>query len=84
MPRSLELIGSRILVKRQLDGGVSLGFGSPPAAEDAVVTLDEAGGKRQHPKADREEDTPAIPETTAKSLIDILSGHGGGIGSFLA
>ncbi len=77
VPRSLELIGSRILVKRRLDGGVSLGFGSPPAPEDAVVTLDEPVANNDTSKVDREEDTPAIPETTAKSLIDILSGQGG-------
>ncbi len=77
VPRSLELIGSRILVKRRLDGGVSLGFGSPPAPADAVVTLDEQAGNDDSSKADRESDTPAIPETAAKSLIDILSGQAG-------
>ena len=78
VPRSLELIGSRILVKRRIDGGVSLGFGSPPAPEDAVVTIDDQPGDNDASKVDREGDAPAVPETTAKSLIDVLSGQGGG------
>ena len=78
VPRSLDLIGARILIKRQLDGSVSLGFGSPPAAEDAVVSLDEQAVNGDLAKADREANTSAIPETTAKSLIDILSGQAAG------
>jgi hypothetical protein len=78
VPRSLELIGSRILVKRTLEGGVNLGFGSPPAAEDASVVMDDQAGGDNLAKVDREGDAPAIPETTAKSLIDILSGQSAG------
>ena len=34
VPRGIELIGTRILVKRQIDGGLVLGFGTPAAPEN--------------------------------------------------
>jgi hypothetical protein len=77
VPRGIELIGTRILVKRQLDGGLVLGFGTPAAAENESATLDGAGAEITDPKASREEQTAILPEATAKSLIDILSGNGG-------
>ncbi len=73
VPRSLELIGSRILVKRQLDGSINLGFGSPPAPDEEAV-----GVSVQTDKADRENNAAAQPETPASSIIDVLSGQGAG------
>jgi hypothetical protein len=78
VPRSLELIGSRILVKRQLDGTINLGFGSPPAAENEFATMDVQSDGNQGTKADRESETLTPPETATSSLIDILSGKGVG------
>ena len=78
VPRSLELIGTRILVKRQLDGGLVLGFGTPAAPEDETIAMDGSSVNGNDPKASREEQTAIVPETTAKSLIDILSGTGEG------
>ena len=82
VPRGLELIGTRILVKRQLDGGLVLGFGTPAAPENESATLD-GGADISDPKASREEQTAVLPEATAKSLIDVLSGNGGASGTSL-
>lgn len=82
VPRGLELIGTRILVKRQLDGGLVLGFGAPAAPENESATLDGAVDAGD-PKASREEQTAVLPEATAKSLIDALSGNGGESGTSL-
>lgn len=82
VPRGLELIGTRILVKRQLDGGLVLGFGTPAAPENESAILD-GGADISDPKASREEQTAVLPEATAKSLIDVLSGNGGTSGTSL-
>ncbi len=78
VPRGIELIGTRILVKRQLDGGLVLGFGTPAAPENESATLDVGGAEITDPKASREEQTALLPEATAQSLIDVLSGNSGG------
>ena len=78
VPRSLELIGTRILVKRQLDGGLVLGFGTPPAPENETVALDNSYTSGDDSKAAREEQATLLPESTTKSLIEILSGTGEG------
>ena len=83
VPRGLELIGTRILVKRQLDGGLVLGFGTPAAPENESATLDGTAVDAGDPKASREEQTAVLPEATAKSLIDVLSGNGGESGTSL-
>lgn len=83
VPRGLELIGTRILVKRQLDGGLVLGFGTPAAPENESAVLDSAAVDASDPKASREEQTAVLPEATAKSLIDVLSGNGGESGTSL-
>ena len=78
VPRGIELIGTRILVKRQLDGGLVLGFGTPAAPENESATLDVTGAEITDPKASREEQTALLPEATAQALIDVLSGNSGG------
>ena len=78
VPRSLELIGTRILVKRQIDGGLVLGFGTPAAPENETVAIDGSSDDGGGTKASREEQTTIVPETTAKALIDILSSTGEG------
>lgn len=83
VPRGIELIGTRILVKRQLDGGLVLGFGTPAAPENESATLDGTAVDAGDPKASREEQTAVLPEATAKSLIDALSGNGGESGTSL-
>ena len=70
VPQSLEFIGSRIFIKRQLGGGLTLGFGSPPASENETVTLEASG---QDAEVGLEQ-VPALPEAAAKTLIDTLSG----------
>ena len=78
VPRSLELIGPRIRVKRNLEGGIELGFGSPAAAEQDVAVIDEnqssPTGKtdQQAVGADQIPDTDV--GTTGQSLINILAG----------
>ena len=76
VPRSLEFIGTRIFVKRQLDGGFALGFGTPAAPENEAVTMDNSSANDNTTKAGREEQTTILPGATAKSLIGILSGTG--------
>ncbi len=76
VPQELELIGSRIFIKRQLDGGLALGFGSPPAAEDEVVTMEGTSGEEGGSKDNRENQQSIATSTNARSLIDILSGNG--------
>ncbi len=77
VPKSLEFIGSRIFVKRQLSGELTLGFGSPPAPVDETVTMD----------AIAEEDgsetgqVPVLPQAAAKSVIDMLAGTAPGAGA---
>ena len=83
VPRGIELIGTRILVKRQIDGGMVLGFGTPAAPENESATLDGSVADASDPKASREEQTAILPEATAKSLIDVLSGNGGASGTSL-
>ena len=78
VPRGLELIGTRILVKRQLDGGLVLGFGAPAASENETVAIDGSLINGNDAKSGREEQTAILPEATSKSLIDILSGAGDG------
>ncbi|MGB8314111.1 MAG: DUF3971 domain-containing protein [Aestuariivirga sp.] len=81
VPRSLELIGTRILVKRPLDGGLVLGFGTPAAAENESVTIENPVPNGNDPKAGREEQAAILPGATAKALIDVLSGSGAGAGA---
>ncbi len=76
VPKSLQLIGPRIFVRRSLEGGIELGFGTPAAAEDEDVVLEDdpntATGKR-----DQEEGAATIEsETRGGWLIDALSGSG--------
>ncbi len=76
VPRSLELIGTRILVKRQLDGGLVLGFGTPAASESESATIDNSSVDDGDTKAGREEQATILHEATSRSLIDVLSGNG--------
>lgn len=76
IPRGLELIGSRILVKRQLDGSINLGFGASPTPEAGVI--EPQVNSNLDLKADRESEIVAPPETAASTLINVLSGQGEG------
>lgn len=76
VPKSLQLIGPRIFVRRSLTGGIELGFGTPPAAEDEAVILedDSAAGTG---KSDQPEGPGTVEsETRGGWLIDALSGGG--------
>ncbi len=73
-PQSIELIGTRLLIRRQLDGTVSLGFGDTPAAGSGtqadVDTTMESGGK-----SDKESGSDqSFSMARAKPLLDMLSG----------
>ena len=78
VPRSLEFIGTRIFVKRQLDGGLALGFGTPAAPENETVTMDNSSPSGNGSKTDQEDPTAISPGASAKTLIEILSGNGTG------
>ena len=74
VPRSLELIGPSISLRRNLEGGMELGFGSPAAPETETIVLDDTG-VADDGKSDQ---VPAAPTAvTGAALIDILSGGDG-------
>ncbi|MCB1378450.1 MAG: AsmA-like C-terminal domain-containing protein [Alphaproteobacteria bacterium] len=74
VPISLELIGPRIRIKRNLGGNIELGFGNPAAPEDDVQVVDDLsqnGGKTDQETPQTDE----APETSVGStLIAILAG----------
>ncbi len=66
VPKQIELIGPRIVVRRTLDGGFKLGFDEHKAADGP----NNAGGK-----ANQEANLQQIPpETQGATVIDFLSG----------
>jgi Protein of unknown function/AsmA-like C-terminal region len=76
VPRQIELIGPRILVRRHVDGSFELGFGRSTAPEEkggAVGDGQTAGTKGN--RADQEPGFAAIaPETQGTTLVDFLIG----------
>jgi hypothetical protein len=76
VPKSLQLIGPRIFVRRSLEGGIELGFDTPAAAEDEAVVLQDDSGATAG-KSDQEDSAGMIEsETRGGWLIDALSGAG--------
>jgi hypothetical protein len=74
IPKQIELIGPRILIRRNLDGGFDLGFGPAAASENEAA---DADGKPAiaGAKGDQEPGFGQIaPETRGGTLIDFLSG----------
>ena len=83
VPRTLELIGPRIFVKRNLKGGIELGFGrdeqaTPGAAQGKTVHL---GGEDEVAKSDRPATEDLVPDVAGGSLIDVLAGSDESAGS---
>jgi hypothetical protein len=75
VPLQIELIGPRILIRRNLNGSFDLGFGPAPAPEDEAVTLDHEEKAGATGKSDQEPGFGQIaPETRGATLIDFLSG----------
>jgi len=70
IPKSLELIGPRILIKRTLEGSIQLGFGSAAAGENEAVIVDNGAGA----KTNQETDHNIEPEIAGTSLLDVLGG----------
>ena len=76
VPTSIELIGPRIRIMRNLEGGIEMGFGDAAPETEAVVV---DPGAAATPKTDQD---PAMPAPqpgvsrpgTGAALIDILSG----------
>ncbi|MGE0240072.1 MAG: DUF3971 domain-containing protein, partial [Parvibaculaceae bacterium] len=67
VPKQIELIGPRIVVRRTLDGGFKLGFDEHQAADGPVS---DAG------KSNQETSLQQIPpETQGATVIDFLSGN---------
>ena len=78
VPKSLDLIGPRIFVKRNLAGGIELGFGSPPAAENGttIIPAESPGAAPAGGKTDQQ--VPALGEgngINGGSLLAVLSGE---------
>lgn len=76
VPTSIELIGPRIRVMRNLEGTIELGFGETAAPEGESVTLDEGDPGEELPDEAMDGAEPARRSTGAV-LIDVLSGGGG-------
>ena len=75
VPTSIELIGPRIRVMRNLGGDIELGFGDP-VAENLAVTIDAQPGAAEGGKTDQEPvGTWLQPAGGTASLIRILSGE---------
>jgi Protein of unknown function/AsmA-like C-terminal region len=77
---SLELIGPRINVRRNLDGGVQLGIGEIAAAAEEVVIVDEGdflgeGGGVAGPKTTA---PPPLTQTGGARILDLLGARGKG------
>ncbi|MFO1123713.1 MAG: DUF3971 domain-containing protein [Hyphomicrobiales bacterium] len=75
VPVSLDLIGPRILMKRNLDGGFELGFGAQAADEREVTVVDEAPAEASG-KSDQEIAPDKTQRAFGEALIAILSGEG--------
>ncbi len=76
-PTSLELIGPRIRVMRNLEGGMELGFGEA-APESEAVTIEPENGAEPSGKSDQETAATALqPAGGITSLIRILSASDG-------
>ena len=74
VPRSLELIGPRIRVMRNIEGQIELGFGEAAPEGEAVPV--EAPSAESTGKSDQEKiDLPADSAGGAASLFRILSGE---------
>ncbi len=74
VPKSLQLIGPRVFVRRSLEGGIELGFGTPAAAEDEYVVLEDDSNAAAG-KSNQEDGARTIEsETRGGWLIDALSG----------
>jgi len=85
VPRRLELIGPRILVKRSATGGFELGFGSSDGQTEA--TQKSAGLENQGKSDQMAGPAEIVPETSAAAIVDLLSREltgAGGTNSALA
>jgi len=80
VPRRLELIGPRILLKRSAAGGFELGFGDAgghnSAASDAETAETISGKSDQMPGPGE-----IVPETAASTLIELLAQELSGSGN---
>ncbi len=74
VPKTLELLGPRIFMKRNLSGGFEMGFGATDSAmpAPAIDVTQEAGGK-----SDRQGNDQAVPDVSdiaGEALLKVLSG----------
>lgn len=76
IPTTLELIGPRILAKRELDGTIELGFGSNAASVDEVIVVDGSEEGSSSTKTDLEEQQSDLTPAQTTNIVDILAGDG--------
>ncbi|MFL5258769.1 MAG: hypothetical protein ACJ8AS_03380, partial [Hyphomicrobiales bacterium] len=77
LPKQIELIGPRILVRRTLGGSFELGFGPapPPGGDSGVIGQPIEAGSRKSNRADQAPDFGGIvPATPGRTLVNFLSG----------
>lgn len=77
VPNSLDLIGTRVLVKRAIDGSIVLGFGTPPASPDEPAVFTENSDQGKESKSDRETEQAGFTMAKSKALVDVLAGDAG-------
>lgn len=74
-PKSIELIGTRLLIKRQLDGTVTLGFGAPVNSQSASGASGQQDPSAVDGKADKEQGADqSFSVANARPILDMLSG----------
>jgi Protein of unknown function/AsmA-like C-terminal region len=74
VPNSLELIGTRVLVKRTIDGSIVLGFGEQAAAPDETADFTADSSQSSEGKGDKNASQPAFTMAKTRPLIDVLTG----------
>ena len=82
IPRSLELIGPRVLVKRNIEGGLELGFGEASPDDNSPIIIDDAApesGKSGKSDQMGGAPPPIQPATSGAALLDILAGDTEGL-----
>ncbi|MBC8038334.1 MAG: AsmA-like C-terminal domain-containing protein [Rhizobiales bacterium] len=75
VPKSLELIGPHIFIKRTFAGGMELGFGKPAAdSDEAVVIASDPPGQAVTNGKTGQQGVPEVEGVTGRSLIAVLAG----------
>ena len=81
VPKTLELIGPRIFMKRNLSGGFEMGFGGADGATPAPAMDVAQGANGKSDRQGSEQATPDISDVAGEALLKVLSGKQDGTDS---